>query len=119
MQFVAKARYIRYSPYKLRQIADVIRGKTVPYAQGWLSLYPVHRTVPVKKVLDSAVANARHGHNVGAEKLVIKEIRIDQGPLFRYFKPGAMGRANIYRKRQSHIYIILESVDHLNAKKEV
>ena len=116
---MAKARYIRYSPYKLRQIADVIRGKTVAYAQGWLSLYPVIRTVPVKKLLDSAVANARHEYNVQPEKLFIKEIRIDQGPLFRYFKPGAMGRANIYRKRQSHMSIILESVDHVNNKKEV
>ncbi len=108
MQFVAKARYVKYSPYKLRPIVDVIRGKGVGYALNWLATYQTRRTEPIKKVLESAVANAKNVSNVDIRDLAIKEIRVDQGPIFRYYKPGAMGRAMVQRKRQSHISVILE-----------
>lgn len=108
VQFVAKARYIRYSPYKLRPIADVIRGKDVVYALNWLTTYSTQRVEPIKKVLESAVANAKNLQNVESAALAIKEIRIDQGPIHRYFKPGAMGRAMVQRKRMSHLSVILE-----------
>ncbi|MBA3954544.1 50S ribosomal protein L22 [Candidatus Dependentiae bacterium] len=108
VQFVAKARYIRYSPYKLRPIADVIRGKDVVYALNWLTTYRTQRVEPIKKVLESAVANAKNLQNVETSALAIKEIRIDQGPIHRYFKPGAMGRAMVQRKRMSHLSVILE-----------
>lgn len=109
MQFVAKARYVWYSPYKLRPLADVVRGKNAAYAINWLSIYKNQRTVPLKKVIESAIANARQLKNVTAENLAIKEIKVDQGPIHRYFKPGAMGRAMIQRKRLCHISVILES----------
>ncbi len=109
MQFVAKAKYIAYSPYKLRPVADVIRGKGASYALNWLTTYKTKRTHALKKALESAVANARNLQNIGPEKLSIKEIRIDQGPIRRYFKPGAMGRAMIQRRRLCHISIVLES----------
>jgi large subunit ribosomal protein L22 len=112
--FEAHARYVWYSPYKLRPLADVIRGKKAQDALSWLIVYKTKRAVPLRKVLESAVANAHHTNNLGIENLMIKEIRIDQGPTHRYFKPGAMGRAMIQRKRLSHISVILEST-----KKEV
>jgi large subunit ribosomal protein L22 len=105
----ASARYIRYSPYKLRPIADVIRGKPVTYALYWLATYPVKRALPIEKALKSAIANAQSARGIAPAELFIKEIRIDQGPIHRYFKPGAMGRANPYRKRLSHMKIILET----------
>jgi large subunit ribosomal protein L22 len=108
MRFMAKARFIRYSPYKLRPLADVIRGKNVRYALDWLTTVPVQRVMPLKKVIESAVANAKNGKNIEATELLIKDIRVDQGPIFRYFKPGAMGRANPQRKRLSHISVVLE-----------
>lgn len=108
MQFNAKARYIRYSPYKLRPVADVVRGKNVQYALQWLTTSGLKRSVPIKKMIESAAANAKQLHNVDSNQLAIKEIRIDQGPMYRYFKPGAMGRANIYRRRFSHMSVILE-----------
>jgi large subunit ribosomal protein L22 len=108
MGFVAKAKYVRFSPYKLRPIADVIRGKSVEYALRWFSVYRVKKMVPVKKVLESAVANAQDQAQLDASALIITEVRIDQGPIVRYFKPGAMGRANVQRKRMSHISIVVD-----------
>ena len=66
---------------------------------------------PVKKLLASAVANAKNLKDVDATQLRVKEIRVDQGPMYRYFKPGAMGRANVQRKRFSHLSVVLESID--------
>ena len=109
MQFTAKTRYVVFSPYKLRPIADVIRGKGVQYALNWLTTYKMHRVTPIKKLIESAAANASSLQNVSLTNLYIKEIRIDQGPIRRYFKPGAMGRAMPQRTRLSHLSVILES----------
>jgi len=108
MKFVAIAKYVRYSPYKLRPLANVIRGKEVTYALNWLSTYRTKRAVPVQKIIESAVANAKNVNNVDPSLLFVKEIRIDQGPIQRYFKPGAMGRAMPQRKRLCHLSVILE-----------
>ena len=115
MAFSAKSRYVRYSPFKLRPLADVIRGRGVRYALSVLSGYKTKRTVPIQKIIESAVANAKNKANVDAADLVIKDIRVDQGPSVRYFKPGAMGRSNVYRRRFSHISVVLEQT----SKKEV
>jgi large subunit ribosomal protein L22 len=106
---VAKARYIWYSPYKLRPLANIVRGKDVTYALQWLETYRTQRAGPLKKMIESAVANAKNKSNVHPSALTIKEIRIDQGPIHKYFKPGAMGRAMVQRKRLSHLSIILET----------
>ena len=109
MNFVAKARYVRYSPYKLRPIADVIRGKSALYAINWLSTYKTKRAEPMKKVVASAVANAKNIENHALADLIIKEIRVDQGPIYRYSKPGTRGSASLQRKRFSHICVIVET----------
>lgn len=109
MEFTAKARYLSYSPYKLRPLVDVVRGKNALYAINWLRTYRSQRSEVVKKVLDSVLANAKNLKNIEPENLVIKEICVDQGPIHRYFKPGAQGRANPQRKRLCHMKIVLES----------
>ncbi|KKR97297.1 MAG: 50S ribosomal protein L22 [candidate division TM6 bacterium GW2011_GWE2_41_16] len=109
MNFVAKARYVRISPYKLRPIADVVRGKSALYAINWLSTYKTKRAEPMKKVIASAVANATSLENHASADLVIKEIRVDQGPIYRYSKPGTRGSASIQRKRFSHISVVIET----------
>lgn len=109
MQFVARAKYIKYSPYKLRPLVDVIRGKNAAYALNWLVTYGTKRSTPIMKALESAIANAKNLSQTEAKELAVKEIRVDQGPIRKYFKPGAMGRASIQRKRQSHISIVLET----------
>jgi large subunit ribosomal protein L22 len=108
MQFNAKSKYLSISPYKLRPFADVIRGKNVAKALRWLSTVKVKRSIPIKKLIQSAAANAKDLKNIEAYELVIADIRIDQGATFKYFKPGAMGRSNIYRKRFSHASVTLE-----------
>lgn len=110
MEFRAHAKYVRMSPAKLRPLADVVRGKDVQSAVNWLKTYATQRAEPVRKAIESAAANARQQGNYQPTDLVIKTIFVDQGPMFRYFKPGAMGRAQPQRRRQSHIAVVLESV---------
>ena len=108
MQFSAKNRFLSISPFKLRPFADVVRGKNVEQAIRWLSTVTVKRSVPIKKMIESAAANAKDLHNIAMSDLKIIDIRIDHGPMYKYFKPGAMGRSNVYRKRFSHASVILE-----------
>lgn len=108
MRFSAKVLYLPISPFKLRAYVDVIRGKSVVYAIQWLSTLAVRRSVPIKKMIQSAAANAKNLKNIDIADLVISDIRVDHGPMYKYFKPGAMGRSNVYRKRFSHASVILE-----------
>ncbi len=110
MRFVAKAKYVRLSPYKLRPLANAIRGKSAAYALDVLKVAALKRAVPLRKMVESALANARYLANVDAADLVVKDLRIDQGPILRYFKPGSMGRSTIQRKRLSHLCVVLEKV---------
>jgi len=110
MQFCAKARDIPFSPYKIRFVADAIRGKNVYQALQWLATCALKRAVPVQKVVASAAANAKNLGGIHSADLFIKTICVDQGPIRRYFKPGAMGRANPQRDRKSHISIVLEPI---------
>jgi len=110
MNFFAKALYIRYSPFKLRPIVDVIRGKNVQVVLNLLTTCNLQRAVPIRKMVESAVANAKNLQQMQAADLVIKDIRVDHGPTYKYFKPGAMGRANLQKKRSSHMSIELQSI---------
>jgi large subunit ribosomal protein L22 len=108
MRFSAKVLFLPISPFKLRAFVDVVRGKNVEQAIKWLSTLSVKRSVPIKKMIESAAANAKSLKNISAADLKISDIRIDHGPMYKYFKPGAMGRSNIYRKRFSHASVIVE-----------
>lgn len=107
MRCTAKARYIRYSPYKLRPLADVVRGKDVDYALGWLATEANQRAIPLRKVIESAVANIKQREE-NTESLFVSDIRVDQGPIHRYYKPGAMGRSRVLRKRLCHVSVTLQ-----------
>ena len=109
--FRAILRNLDYSNYKLRPIADVIRGKSAQWAVGFLTTAENQRTRPVKKLLLSAIANAKERGNVGLERLSIHEITVDQGRITKYFKPGAQGRSMPQRKRSCHMSIVLKSND--------
>src|SRR5579863_6639142 len=102
MQFSAKIKNLPISPYKLRPFVDVVRGKNVEQAIRWLSTLTVKRSVPIKKMIESAAANAKDLKNIKISDLHIAHISVDGGPIYKYFKPGAMGRSNPYRKRFSH-----------------
>lgn len=106
----AKSKYIRISPYKLRPVADVIRGYSVDKAFAFLKTFGVKRARPIIKTLFSAYSNVRcqYPDIDSMDKLYIKEIKIDQGPMLKYFKPRAMGRADVQKRKMSHVEIVLD-----------
>ena len=107
METKAVARYIRITPRKARRIVDLIRGKNVAEAIAVLRFLPHYASIPVKKLLNSAMANAEQKESKDIENLVISKIFVDQGPTLKRFMPRAMGRANTIRKRSSHITLFL------------
>ncbi|MBV9005498.1 MAG: 50S ribosomal protein L22 [Solirubrobacterales bacterium] len=103
----AQAKYVRTSARKARLVCDHIRGKTVEEARAILALTPRAVARDWSKLLESAVANAEHNHELVGEDLYVKAIHADEGPTIRRFRPRAMGRATRIRKRTSHLTILL------------
>ena len=103
----AQAKYVRSSPRKARLVVDHIRGKSVPDARAILQHTPRAAAEPVLKVLESAIANAEHNHELLPEELRIFQVAVDEGPTIKRFRPRAQGRATKIRKRTSHITINL------------
>ena len=113
MEARSVAKYIRISPRKVRQVVDLIRGRSVEEAINLLHFTPKAGSVPVEKTLRSAVANAlnkEEGSKLNPEDLFIKEIKVDEGPTMRRYRPGPMGRAHIIRKRLCHITITVSDL---------
>jgi large subunit ribosomal protein L22 len=108
MKSKAVARHIRISPRKIRLIMDEVRGKRVGEALNMLSFSPQKGAYLLKKVIDSAVANAEVNSNVDVDNLYIKRIFADEGPTLKRFRPRAMGRASKIRKRTSHLTVIID-----------
>jgi large subunit ribosomal protein L22 len=109
MEAIAKARHIHQSARKVRQVLNEVRGIQVENAINKLHFTPKKAAKIIEKTLRSAVANAvnRQGSEVDADKLFIKEAFCDEGPTMRRFRPRAMGRATVIRKRTSHLTIVV------------
>ncbi len=107
MQAKAVAKYIRISPRKAAQVADLVRGKSVGEAYAILKFTPNKGAAIIEQVLKSAVANAEHNYNMDVDKLYVSTIFVDQGPSLKRFKPRAMGRADGIMKRTSHITVMV------------
>jgi ribosomal protein L22 len=107
----AQARYVRSSARKARLVCDHIRGKTVEEARAILAHTPRAIARDWSKLLESAVANAEHNHELVGEDLYVKAINADEGPTIKRFRPRAMGRATRIRKRTSHLTILLTPKD--------
>lgn len=103
----ATARYVRVSPYKARQIADLIRGKDLEDARYITGFSTRGAARVVEKVLESAVANAENNQGLRADDLVVVSCYVDEGPTLKRWRPRAMGRATRIRKRTSHITVVL------------
>lgn len=103
----ARARYVRTSARKARLVCDNIRGKDVEEARAVLDFTTRAVATPWKKLLESAVANAEHNHELVGEELRIISIQADEGPTLKRFRPRAMGRATPIKKRTSHLSITL------------
>jgi large subunit ribosomal protein L22 len=108
MEARAILKYVRISPRKARLIVDMIRGKDVSSAVSILKFSRKKTASVVRKVLDSAIANAVQTGEIDADNLYVKSIYVDQGPMFKRFRAAPMGRALMYRRRTSHITVILD-----------
>ena len=105
MQVAAKLRYARISPQKCRLMADAIRGKNVDDALKTLGFTPKKSARIVKKVLESAIANAEHNHGADIDELKVSDIQVDTAPTLRRYRARAKGRGSRIIKRNSHITI--------------
>jgi large subunit ribosomal protein L22 len=108
VQARAIARYIRVSPFKARQVADLIRGKDVREARAILR-YTNKKAAPlIVKVMNSAVANAEHNFDMDSDDLYVSEIYVDEGPSLKRIKPRAYGRGDMIKHRTSHITVVVK-----------
>ena len=118
-EVTAKLRFLRMSPRKVRLIVDMIRGKKVTRALDILSVMPKRAARPVLKLLNSAVANAKHNHSLAVENLKVAQIYVDGGPVLKRWMPKAHGRATPIRERTSHINLFLGVMEPKVKKEEV
>lgn len=107
MESRTMAKYVRVSPRKVRLVMDQIKGKKVEEALHLLSFAPQKGAFLLKKLINSAVANAEQNSDIDVDNLYIKRIFADEGPTLKRFRPRAMGRATKIRKRTSHLTVIL------------
>jgi large subunit ribosomal protein L22 len=96
-------RYARISAQKARLVADLIRGQRVEHALNTLSFSTKKGATLVKKVLESAIANAEHNAGADVDELKVESIQVNEGPTMKRIMPRAKGRANRIMKRTSHI----------------
>jgi large subunit ribosomal protein L22 len=108
MEVKASLIYARVGEQKARLVANLVRGKDVSEAIKTLTFLNKKSALMIKKVIESAVANADYKKTIDLDKLFVKTITVDQGPVMKRFRPRAQGRATGVRKRMSHINIVLE-----------
>ena len=107
MDIRATSHYVRISPRKLRLVADSVKPLSVVHALSQLRTMDKRAAYHLHKTMRSCVANAITNAKAKEEDLVIKSIMIDEGPVFKRFQPVARGMAHNYKKRTSHITVIL------------
>ncbi|MDG2643464.1 50S ribosomal protein L22 [Vibrio parahaemolyticus] len=104
---MAKHNFARISPQKARLVADLIRGKSVDQALEILTFSNKKAAALVKKVLESAIANAEHNEGADIDDLNVAKIFVDEGPTMKRIMPRAKGRADRILKRSSHITVVV------------
>ena len=107
MEVAAKLKHARISPQKCRLVADQVRGLPVERALQVLGFSSKKAAGLIKKVLESAIANAEHNEGADIDELKVKTIFIDQGPTMRRWRARAKGRVNHIIKRTSHITVMV------------
>ena len=107
MQVTAKLRYARISPQKCRLVADQIRGLPVDRALNILAFSPKKGARILKKVLESAIANAEHNEGADIDELKVKTIYVDKADTLRRFTARAKGRGNVIGKQSCHIHVVV------------
>jgi len=112
MEAKAQTRYLRVTAQKARRVVNLVRGQNALEAATALKFQPQAVAVDVRKLIESAVANARVKADAAGERfderdLVIREIFVDEGPTMKRIQPRAQGRANQILKRSSHITVVV------------
>ena len=112
MEAKAQARYVRVTPQKARRVVNLIRGRQAEEAIAVLEFAPQAASEPVRKVVQSAIANARVKADKASEPfderlMVVHQAYVDEGPTLKRFRPRAQGRAYRIRKRTSHITVVV------------
>jgi large subunit ribosomal protein L22 len=105
MEVSAKLRYARISPQKCRLVADMVRNKSVGQALQTLTFTPKKAAAIVRKVLESAIANAEHNHGADIDELRVSAVMVDEAPTYRRYRARAKGRGSRILKRNSHITV--------------
>jgi len=113
----AELKNYRQSPRKVRLVADLIRGKKAEDALTLLDFTVKRSSDPLRKLLESAIANAKHNFDIPVNELFIKEIRVDEGPTLKRFRARAFGRASGIKKRTSRVFISLDKTESKDTKK--
>lgn len=113
MESTAILRFARVSPQKARLVADLVRGQDAGKALEILSFLPKKTAPMVKRLIESAVANAEHAagranRELDIDDLYVKTIFVDQGSMLRRFRPRAQGRATPIQKKTAHITVVLD-----------
>lgn len=108
MEITAFAKSVRISPRKVRLIADLIQNMNAQDATQFLRTTKKRASGPLEKVLKSAISNAKNNMKLAVDTLVVSQIEVMEGPVLKRFHPASRGRAHPYKKRSSHIRIILK-----------
>ncbi|MSU75437.1 MAG: 50S ribosomal protein L22 [Candidatus Magasanikbacteria bacterium] len=122
LEVTAQLRYYRMGPRKMRLLVDLVRGKRAERALSIFSVINKRGALPLRKLLASAIANAKHNHSLVSENLYIKSMTVDGGPVLKRWMPKAHGRATPVRERTSHIKLtlgVLEKKEKKTKKEEV
>ena len=117
MQTQAVLKFVRLSPQKARLVADLVRGKKVDEALNILKFSNKRAARILKKVLDSAIANAENNNGADVDELAVNEIFVDEGPVMKRTMPRAKGSADRISKRTSHVTIRVSDEQKQKAKK--
>lgn len=107
MQVQAFTKMARISPKKAREVAREVQGMPASAAYEVLEFVPKKAARLIRKTLKSAIANAENNHNLSSDDLIVERALIEEGPSMRRFRPVARGSAHPYKKRTSHIRIVL------------
>ncbi|MBN1481455.1 50S ribosomal protein L22 [candidate division KSB1 bacterium] len=110
MEAKALAKWIRVSPYKLRRVANLVRGMDVDAALNILHFNNSGSSLPIEKAIRSAVANLmnkQEASRISSDDLYVKELKVDGAFMLKRFRAASMGRAMRIRKRTSHISVVV------------
>jgi large subunit ribosomal protein L22 len=114
MEAIAVEKYIRVSPKKLKRLAEPLKSKTVGEAESMLRFHSSPSCIPLLKAVHSAASNLKNimgADSPPTEEFVVHNIMIGQAPSFKRVNPRARGRADVIKKRASHITVVVKHID--------